>query len=196
MKYAQLINILYNGDLSDILDVLNQAVYVTNFVPADKSSVIIHTGFTFRTQYKKMVLLYELQTEVVIKQVLNNHPSNPLRINGLCLHQGDSNFINGYVNALLFKAFEKDNNLCEFFKIPIEEIGRLRCEENTNRVTCTNDDGNLEKIRSFTIIETNGLSKTVKLNKDLNHRFYFNGSQFYLSAEDSRRESYDHDEEY
>ena len=68
MKYAKLLDILYGENLTDILNVLNQSVYATDYTIEDKNSIVVHSGFTFFThKQKKIDLLYDFKTETYNK---------------------------------------------------------------------------------------------------------------------------------
>lgn len=184
MKYAKLIDKLYNGSLEDVLYVLNKTIYVTDLEPMPENSFIIHTGFTFRIQHKEMVLLYELETEKIIRQVYIGLTTKPRRVNGLIMAPLRNGYLNDSTNSLIVKISDNDNFNLGILYLNKEKIVSFLTSDKITEINCIYEDEEV-LVSSFKITDGKNTIQNIPLSKELNHRFYFDGSMFHLD-QDSR----------
>ena len=177
MKHSHLLEILYNSDIEDILQILNQSIYITNYSSPIETPIIIHTGFYFNSHRdKKIELLYDLNQEIVLRQVRNYGGELPL-INGLLAGRRDGIYYNSFHKLVVIKI-KKNNNLQGVFKYlkdPYTYLGKEKVTEIT--VIDPNDDTE-SVVNTFKIMEGNSVFKEIPLQKILSETLFFNGSTF------------------
>jgi len=194
MKYSKLLYILYGDSLSDILNILNQSVYVTDYITEDKNSIVVHTGFTFLThKQKKIDLLYDFKNETIIRQVRNDGFAIP-QINGMFATKGDDNYFNYFCDIVLTEIVEEKDEESTFYHLKnpytylninkINEITVIDKEKN-NEITYT----------SFKISSNGILIKEIPLQKELEDIIFFDGDLFkkYISDDEYYQEEDDDD---
>lgn len=95
MTFSETIRRLYSDDLSRIISVLNDSIYVAESVQGNEE-LCLHTGFSFINQNgKRFEIIYDSETEKIYRQVRNSAEKLP-QIIGLWVARYESQFFNGH----------------------------------------------------------------------------------------------------
>ena len=196
MKYSEVLNNLYSNDLDGILKVLNQSIYVTDFVYHEKESIVIHTGFTFNSHKgKKFELLYDIHTKTIIRQIRNDSLTIIPQLNGVILVKNGQNYFNSYTNIVVSEITLVNNNDEEFeiFKLKNPEV--YRRNNKIEKIELIDEENNKElSLNSIKIIENNVVKHHVDLQKHLKEKIFYDGITFskYLSDNEYYQKSNSH----
>jgi len=187
MKYSEVVGIIYGNNLRAIINVLNHSVYVADF-KLPKDSIVINTGFIFKTHNsKKMELFYELKTGTIIRQPKVKELSIP-QLNGLISIKDKREFFNQYLEIILTEVPENDNNGTFYFLKDPRKYLDIEC---IKEITVIKDNKREYKI-SFLLVKK---EKSIKFKypyfKNLQDPIFYNGHYFSFYESQSNNESND-----
>ncbi len=177
MKYSELLNVLYGENLTDILNVLNQSIYVTDYLIDDKNSIIVHSGFTFFThKQKKIDLLYDIENEKIIRQVRNDDFSIP-QINGIIATKNNDKYFNYFYEVVLTEILEGNNEDGTFYHLK-DPYSYLNIDEIEEIIVIDKEKNKEIKYNSLKIFSNGNIIKEIPLQKRLGEIIFFNGTLF------------------
>lgn len=114
MKYVDVADALYGSNMMSILDVIRNSEEAEYF-DQKINSMVIHTGFVFSTlKREKFVLLYDLTTSKVIRQMYNRE-SIP-QLNGLLLAKINAKYFN-LTTPIFCQEIICNNDIHKYYKI-------------------------------------------------------------------------------
>lgn len=115
MKYKEIADILYGQDLKQIYHIINQSLDAPEFEQRI-NSMVIHTGFIFITERdKRLILLYDLSTETVIRQLSDDHLP---QLNGLLVVKVNAKNFNIAI-PLFFSHIKANNEVYQYHHVEI-----------------------------------------------------------------------------
>lgn len=187
MKYSELLGIIYGNNLRTIINVLNHSVYVTDFKLA-KDSIVINTGFIFKTHNsKKMELYYELETGTIIRQPKLKELSIP-QLNGLISIKDKREYFNQYLEMILTEVPENDNNGTFYFLKDPRKYLDIEC---IKEITVIKDNKREYKINFLLVKRERSIKFKYPYFKNLQDPIFYNSHNFSYYESQSNNESND-----
>jgi len=180
MYFATVLKNLYSGNQDLILEVINSSIYVDKYSGHDKT-MLIHTGYSFLTQHnKRMILLYDLETQKIITQV-QNWPSKLPILAGLPVTRGESRYFDSWYGALAIECPEDSNNL-DFQLIKESEI--YSYTDHIDEVVMKHNETNQEfTAKGVKLLNSLGDSKIIPFSNECVYKFAFTGSYYMHESE-------------
>jgi hypothetical protein len=176
MKYSEILKIIYGNDLQQIIKILNFSIYVTDF-KMQKNSIVVNTGFSFKTHNLKTIeLYYELESESIIRQPKLELLS-VLQINGLVCVKDKRDYFNQYLEFILTEISENENNGTFYFLKDPEKYLELN---SINEIFVIKDNKRVYKLTSILVKKGKSLKSKYPYFKDLAVPLFYDGTQFSL----------------
>lgn len=189
MNYIDLLLKLDTGNISDIIEILNNSIYASEYIETEQSNVI-HTGFRCETQHGKVLtLLFDIKEEVIIRQVYNPGISY-LPICGVCMDKGGYDYYNCPC-AEIITAMTLD---CKAgIKHKFELAPQYWHEIKNSEVKATNyDSGEEETISHFSVLKSTGEEiKKIPLQNKSVPEVFFTGDKFIIKGDPEFDDWYD-----
>jgi hypothetical protein len=177
MKYDELIKNLYSNSravFGNVLEVLEESVYITDCQEFAEEDIVIHTGFKYWTNKGQQVeLLYHINKKIIIRQPYQPGLSPPT-INGLVVLQSENIFFNGYNGKIVTQI-----NIDGSFKYENIQLDVSNLPDVVDRIYVKDDNDKSRELSSILVMDR--IKRNIKsypLNREFNQTVYYNGVFF------------------